>query len=105
MFLYVALLHISQLILFLKDGENITEELKDRTGNFENFQDMKDENGMPVKDHLNFKGIALIEHRGNYTCQVDLRNNSTEGRHLYPVHFSYFVRIKGYTETFKKSLL
>lgn len=50
-------------------------------------------------DNLSFEGTALMEHRGNYTCQVDLKENLKES-HLYPVHFSYFVRIKGYAVTF-----
>lgn len=69
-----------------EDGEDITEALNEGLDIFQNFTA---ENSVG----LSFVGPAMLEHRGNYTCQVD--TNDTETMKFYPVKFSFYVRVKG----------
>ncbi|CAL8142318.1 unnamed protein product [Orchesella dallaii] len=77
-------------ISWLINGTDITDDLNGRLGLFENFT---------KTDDLTYFGDSLMEHRGNYTCRVDLKDQTNE-THLpelrmhYPVEFSVYIRVQ-----------
>jgi len=76
-------------ISWLLNGTDITDDLHGGMGLFENFT---------KTDNLTFVGNSVMEHRGNYTCRVDLREQTSEAqltelREHFPIEFSVYIRI------------